>query len=81
MSGGHFDYDEHRCADMATSILEWVDDNQHWLSPEAMARLRLAADTLTLAGTMAHRVDWFISCDDGEDSFLERWDEDGLPTP
>lgn len=48
----------------------------HNYAPEVIERFRIAARTAKLAAAMVRRVDWLVSCDDGEDNFLERWDED-----
>jgi hypothetical protein len=44
--------------------------------PEVIARFREAAATCRRAAIMVQRVDWLVSSDDGEDSFLRRWEED-----
>ena len=31
---------------------------------------------LRMAGTMAQRIDWLVSRNDGEESFMRRWDEE-----
>lgn len=45
-------------------------------SPEVEAKLREAVAVLDKAYIYAHRIDWFLSGDDSEESFLERLDED-----
>ena len=36
-------------------------------------RFKIASHTLKKAATMAQRIDWLVSGDDGEDTFLKRW--------
>jgi len=88
MSGGHFDYAQYRINDIALEIDEVVESNNDqtitlWgvkkgneYPPEIIEKFKEAAHTLRQAQEMAQRVDWLLSGDDGEDSFLLRWDEE-----
>ena len=88
MSGGHFDYAQYRINDIALEIDEVVESNNDqtitlWgvkkgneYPPEIIEKFKEAAHTLRQAQEMAQRVDWLLSGDDGEDSFLRRWDEE-----
>lgn len=79
MSGGHFDYIQYRFDDVASGIEKEIATGEY--EPAIVTRFQLAADTVRLAGKMIQRVDWLVSGDDGPDSFLTRWDDDGLPVP
>ena len=46
------------------------------LSPEAFEKFKEAVKFLRIAHIYAHRIDWLISGDDGEESFLEQLDEE-----
>ena len=88
MSGGAFDYSQHYIREIADSIEECIDNNDseeldEWEYPmgahyndAVIARLKEAVRVLRRATIMAQRADWLFSDDDGEDSFLSRWDED-----
>lgn len=88
MSGGHFDYQQYRIEDIATSIDELVASNDNkelneWgetkgrnYPPDIIAKFKEAANTLRIAAAMAQRVDWLVCGDDGEDSFRSRWKEE-----
>jgi len=88
MSGGHFDYRQYHINDIALEIDEVIESNNdqtpnEWggkkgneYPPEIIEKFKEAAHTLRQAQEMAQRVDWLLSCDDGEDSFLRRWDEE-----
>ena len=88
MSGGHFNYTQVTIASIADDIDQIVKDNDRddkdaWgdrigshHSPAVIERFMLAARTAKLAAVMLQRVDWLICGDDGEDSFLRRWDEE-----
>lgn len=90
ISGGHFDYSEHHITDIADSIETLIRNNEddskdNWgevrgrfYPQEVLDKFRIAEATLRFAAAMAHRVDYLVSGDDGEDSFLRRWDEDLL---
>lgn len=88
MSGGHFDYAQYRIEDIAVGIdeviaanddetlNEWGGRRGNGYPPEIIEKFREAAHTLRQAAEMAQRVDWLLSGDDGEDSFLRRWDKE-----
>jgi hypothetical protein len=88
MSGGHFDYAQYRINDIAVEIDEVIESNDdqtpnEWgekkgneYPPAIIEKFKEAAHTLRQAEEMAQRVDWLLSGDDGEDSFLRRWDEE-----
>lgn len=88
ISGGHFNYDQHRIGYIADEIEELIrnNDNQEldqWgskkgcgFSTKTIKMFREAVTTLREAQIMAHRIDWLVSGDDDEVSFYSRWDED-----
>lgn len=45
-------------------------------SEEVQERMRHAIKALKIAKVYAQRVDWYLSGDDGEESFLERLDKE-----
>jgi len=45
-------------------------------SDEVIEKMEEAVKVLKIAQVYAQRVDWFLSGDDGEESFLSRLDED-----
>lgn len=79
MSGGYFNYDQERCYAMAEVIGDWLDKHGDDEPSEVVDRMRYAMKRLVEAGCMAHRIDWYISGDDGVESFVERWNAAGLP--
>jgi hypothetical protein len=44
--------------------------------PEVIEQFKIAVQKLREAQVYAHRVDWLLSSDDGEESFLSRLKED-----
>ena len=52
------------------------DEYHHEYAPAVIAELKQAVEILRIAGVYAQRVDWLISGDDGEESFLKRLEED-----
>lgn len=88
MSGGRFGYAQYKIGQIADEIEhlieindsdelnEWGDPVGRGYQPEVIERFRLAVATLRKAEVMAQRVDWLVSDDDGEESFLRRWDKD-----
>jgi hypothetical protein len=76
MSGGHFDFNQHRIKDIADSIQSYLDKNEKDLESKTVLEFQIAIKNLKLAYIYAHRIDWFISCDDGEETFHERLKDD-----
>jgi len=87
MSGGHFDYQQHRIRDIAESIQSLIDANDDTsideygcqrgreYAPEVIAKMQEGVLALNRAYAYAHRIDWLVSGDDGEENFLRRLKE------
>ena len=90
MSGGAFDYQQFRLEDIAAEIehlikindsdekTEWGDDVSCHYSPEIIEKFQETVKVLRTAGKMVHHIDYLVSGDYGEKSFLKRWKEDTL---
>lgn len=103
MSGGHFDYQQHKMFEIAESIQSVIDRNfvemtdeelkdnfifkdqlenypemrYHFnYSPEVIEKFKEGVELIRKAYVYAHRIDWLISGDDSEKSFLKRLDEE-----
>lgn len=76
MSGGYFDYAQTNIGSIADSINGLIDQIEY--KPETIAKFRQAQQALVRAYKMAQRIDWLLSGDDSEDTFHQRWDEEGL---
>ena len=92
MSGGHFDYSQHFINDIADEIEEEISNNKKkgdWISDErweekgkqqfsdeTIKEFKKAVKVLRKAYVYAHRIDWLLSGDDGEETFRERLKED-----
>ena len=77
MSGGYFDYTQFRIMNSRVVLCKYLENLEAGAyRPETLAKLRECEQTLRLAGNMLHRVDWFLSADEGEETFHERWAED-----
>jgi hypothetical protein len=88
MSGGHFDYQNYAIERIADDIQNIIDNNDD-LSPgewggtigrqypsAVIKELKNAVKALRIAAIYAHRVDYLLSGDDGESSFLNRLKEE-----
>jgi hypothetical protein len=83
MSGGTFDYTQHNIRDIYETIqshidrqgekidYEWADEHQTF-EPEVLKHLQDAIECLKKAYVYAHRVDWFLAGDDGNETFMWR---------
>ena len=76
MSGGHFDYNQHRMVDIADSIRSAIDKYGDDFSSEAVNKMKEGVRLIQQAYVYAHRIDWLISGDDGDKEFLARLAED-----
>lgn len=84
MSGGHFNYEQYKISQIADEIEQLIfynDSNEldEWghtkgshYTPETMTEFSNGLAALRKAFVYAQRIDWLVSCDDGEDSFLDR---------
>lgn len=84
MSGGHFQYNQHKMKDIRDDIEQIIIDNDNqnvdkWntvigygFSPEVIEKFKEAIKFLDIAYIYAHRIDWLVSGDDGEEQFLKR---------
>ena len=94
MSGGHFDYDQHKIGYIANSIETLIEGNKKEVADEdrwdevwddriyyydypdeVIEKFKEGVELLRKAQIYAHRIDWLISGDDGEQTFLERLKE------
>jgi hypothetical protein len=88
MSGGHFDYKQYEIDRIADQVEQLVRDNNstepdRWgdpkgrnYPPEVVEEFKNGLLLLRKAAVYVQRIDWLVSGDDGEDSFLRRLPED-----
>lgn len=84
MSGGHFDYKQYAIQDIADEVEqliltndseekdEWGYDKGHHFSAETIEEFKIGLEYLRKAQIYTQRIDWLVSCDDGEDTFHTR---------
>lgn len=75
MSGGFFDYNQHRLEDMAREIENIINNNKYDYKPETLEKFKQAVICLRLASNMVQRIDWLLSDNDSEITFHEWWDK------
>ena len=90
MSGGYFDYNQYKIHHMAEQLEDvilkngkkrehresWEDENHYEYPPQVIAKFKEGLEYLKKAHIYAHRIDWLLSHDDGDESFLERLESD-----
>jgi len=81
MSGGHFDYNQYRISNIADQIehilYNWDNEYYEYDNPDQIKQNFVTAlELLNKAFIYVHRIDWLLSGDDGEDTFLKRLSED-----
>lgn len=84
MSGGFYDYREYAITEVAESIENKIENNNvepeyyfgEWKGQEysdsVIEEFKKAYSILKVAELYAHRTDWLLSGDDGEESFIRR---------
>ena len=80
MSGGHFDGDQYRIGQIWGMIEDCIYKNKEqeegsWFygyNEETIAEFNKAIEYLKIAQIYAHRIDWLVSGDDGEETFHNR---------
>lgn len=75
MSGGRFDYNQHRIRDIADEIESEINGNEkreYKFSKKTIKEFSNAVRALRIAEVYAQRIDWLLSGDDGEESFHAR---------
>lgn len=88
MSGGHFNYDDRRIADIIEKIDSLIESNKdetldRWNEPKGrfyaddiIEKFKTTRDTLEKAMKMAHHVDYLVCSDYSDDSFNKAWNND-----
>jgi len=88
LSGGHFDYNQFRINDIYEEIEHIIENNNKLIpddyggfsgydfSQETIEEFKKGIQYLKLASIYAHRIDWLVSGDDGEESFHKRLKEE-----
>jgi len=88
MSGGHFNYDQYKIGYIADEVEQLIRDNgseekDEWgynrhsnFDKNTIDKFAEALLVLRMAQVYAHRIDWLVSGDDGEDSFHRRLKSD-----
>ncbi len=88
MSGGHFDYVQHRLEETELEIKHLIESNEdktedefgyplgRQFSPEIVGKFEIALSTVVQARKMIHAIDWLVSGDDGPETFLARLEND-----
>lgn len=81
MSGGAFDYLQRRYewTQAIETIEEHIKDNPHEFSVETLSEFKIGLDFIKTARIYLERIDYLLSCDDGEESFHRRLKEDLPP--
>lgn len=80
MSGGEFDYTQYQMGNTARQIEEMLgkrdDEFYGHIRDDTRLKFQEAILMLKKAEIAVQRIDWFVSGDDGEDTFHERWGKD-----
>lgn len=90
MSGGHFNYDQYKIGYIADEVEqliryngseekdEWGYNRHSTFDEKTIDKFIEGLLMLRMAQVYAQRIDWLVSGDDGEDSFISRLKNDIL---
>ncbi len=86
MSGGTFGYAQYRCNDIADMLKEEIENNNvkdnfgycNNFSEETLNKFKETLKDIEIIAKKVQRIDWLLAGDDGEETFHERWKEEGL---
>ena len=90
MSGGFFEHQDYLLDSFADSINEIIYKNDskeqdkygqeigRGYSAKTIEKFKATVEELTRLGKKLHRIDWLLSGDDGQATFHERWENNGL---
>ena len=76
MSGGSLDYFYFRFEEPLSTISKEIKWGKNKWTPETLLEFQNSIRYLKIAQIYAQRVEWLLSGDDGEDSFIERLKEE-----
>ena len=76
MSGGSLDYFYFRFEEPLSTISKEIKWGKNKWAPETLLAFQNSIRYLKIAQIYAQRVEWLLSGDDGEDSFIERLKEE-----
>lgn len=76
MSGGYFDYQQYKIEEIADTLEEYLLINNREYSEKTLAKMRAGLHILRLAKIYAHRIDYLLEGDDGEETFHTRLEDD-----
>ena len=84
MSGGHFNYDQYKIEQIADDIEQIIFSNNtnkvdqygdrlgYRFTQKTIAKFQKTVSLLRQARIYVQRIDWLVSGDDGEETFLRR---------
>jgi len=76
MSGGEFGYVQYKLEDCASQIESLIEGYSKTCDTKTMNRFKKTVKLSRSVAAMVNRIDYFVSCDDGEETFNKRWDEE-----
>lgn len=90
MSGGFFEYNQYRIQQIADQLEDvilkngkkreskesWEDEYYYEYPLHIIEKFKEGLKLLKITQIYAHRIDWLLSGDDGEETFLERLESD-----
>lgn len=92
MSGGRFDYNQYRINDIVVEIKSEIDkqgrkvsqEDSEWMDSETYDKLpeeielqfKRGIKFLEISSIYAQRIDWYLSGDDGQESFIKRLNDE-----
>lgn len=76
MSGGRFNYDQYTISRIADEVEGFIlandEEEGYGFTPETIKEFKKGLLVLRQAFVYAQRIDWLVSCDDGQEQFHKR---------
>ena len=72
MSGGYFHYQQNNISDIEEKLERYIIGDGKSESEAVMNEMKKTLETLREAYIRVKRLDWYLSCDDSEESYLMR---------
>lgn len=72
MSGGHYDYKQYQIDQVADQLEEDIKTIGTTVNKETLTQMKTGLKHIRIAAIYTRRLDYFLSGDDGEESFHAR---------
>jgi len=76
MSGGYFNYKQYQINEVADKIEHFIKSKDNDFNKTTLRKIKKGLKVIRAAAIYANRIDWLLSGDNGEETFLKRLTEE-----